>query len=93
MYSYEFKGRKPSANQVYSMVMHAAKSGHEKIEIRWGENAIDLEYFHGNWHGPKYAKGKWFGAGWIKDIDGQNMAWILDTSLPQSIEEFPRKFA
>ena len=44
MYSYEFHGRKPSANQVYKMVVHAAKSGHEKIEIMWGENAIDLEY-------------------------------------------------
>jgi len=71
MYSYEFKGRKPSANQAYSMVMHAAKSGHEKIEIRWGENAIDLEYAHG----------KWFGFGWIKDISGNDMAQSVEVTL------------
>lgn len=42
MYSYEFHGRKPSANQVYKMVMHAAKSGHEKIEIMWGLSLIHI---------------------------------------------------
>lgn len=71
MYSYEFRGRKPSANQVYKMVMHAAKSGHEKIEIMWGENAIELWYEHNNWHG----------FGWIKDISGNDMALSVQVTL------------
>ena len=71
MYSYEFRGRKPSANQVYKMVMHAAKSGHEKIEIMWGENAIELWYEHNNW----------FGFGWIKDISGNDMAESVELTL------------
>jgi hypothetical protein len=71
MYFYEFKGRKPSANQVYKMVMHAAKSGHEKIEIMWGENAIELWYEHNTW----------FGFGWIKDISGNDMAESVEITL------------
>lgn len=67
-YSYEFRGRKPSANQVYKMAVHAADVGHDKIEIIWGENAIDLERAHG----------KWQGFGWIKNVSGDDIAQSMN---------------
>lgn len=65
-YEYSFNGRKPSNQQVLKQVNHAINSGHDLIEINWGENSINLRY----WEGAK----QWHGIGWIRNISGADIA-------------------
>ena len=69
MYTHEFTGRAPSGAQIKAHVKRAVAAGHRQIEIRWGENWIELEKRESNgFFGP------WFGHGWIRRTGGDDIA-------------------
>jgi hypothetical protein len=69
MYTHEFTGRAPSGAQIKAHVKRAVAAGHRQIEIRWGENWIELEKREANgFFGP------WFGHGWIRRTGGDDIA-------------------
>jgi hypothetical protein len=65
MYIHEFTGRCPSLVQIKAQVKKARAAGHNKIELRWGENWIELENFAG---------ASWVGHGWIRRVGGDDLA-------------------
>lgn len=69
MYTHEFTGRCPSLAQIKAQVKKAVAAGHTKIELRWGENWIELEKReHNGFFGP------WFGWGWIRHVGADDLA-------------------
>jgi hypothetical protein len=69
MFTHEFTGRCPSAAQIKKTAKAAALAGHERIEITWGENWLELEKREANgFFGP------WFGHGWIRATGGDDLA-------------------
>jgi len=70
-----FKGKKPSEKQVLAKAFERANLGHTLIEIYWGENGITLDLNNG----------KWYGFGWLKDIDADKIARQLNSKLNNAI--------
>jgi hypothetical protein len=66
-----FKGKKPSKKQVFSKAMARVLTGHTLIEIYWGENGMTLDLNNG----------KWYGFGWIKDIDSDIIAREINSKM------------
>lgn len=66
----EFTGRKPSKAQVMRAAGAAIEKGHKMLDIRWGENWLELSFHDGN--------REWYGYGWIKDISGDDLARELN---------------
>lgn len=69
-----FTGRKPTRKQVYQKVYARVLTGHDLIEVYWGENGITLDLNHG----------QWYGFGWIKDISGDDIAQELNRKIAYS---------
>jgi hypothetical protein len=53
------------------MARHAVEIGHNEFSIIWGENWIDIEFMNN----------KFYGRGWIKKIDGSEIARLLNESV------------
>lgn len=70
MFEHYFTGNKPSKASIMKVIKQAIKDDYRKMEISWGENMITLEKFNN----------KWFGAGWIKTIGGQDIANELQST-------------
>jgi hypothetical protein len=66
MYIHEFTGRCPSAAQIKAQIKKAIMAGHDQIELRWGENWIELEH--------NDMMELWSGHGWIRRISGDDIA-------------------
>lgn len=66
LYEYDFTGRKPSIVQVLKQVKEGMRQNCRLIQISWGENRIDIERSYDGLH--------WLGAGWIRNISGQDIA-------------------
>lgn len=66
-----FKGNKPSKKQVLSKVLDRVNQGHTLIEVYWGENGMTLDRNNGNW----------YGFGWIKDIDSNDIAKQINATM------------
>jgi hypothetical protein len=66
MYQFEFSGRAPSAVQIKAQVKKAVASGHDCIELSWGENQITLEHHD--------MLELWTGFGWIRRVGGDDIA-------------------
>ena len=75
----EYKNRKPSKAVVMRTLAEYLKQGGKAFEISWGENMIDL-YFD-----PRVEL--WYGSGWIKDIEGDNIANEFNEIRKQAIAE------
>jgi len=73
-FTYEFKGSKPSWQQVYNMAKHAAEIGHRQFSIIWGEGWIDIDL----------SNNQFYGRGWIKNIDGDEIAQLLNETVMTS---------
>lgn len=73
-FTYEFKGSKPSKQQVYNMAKHTAELGHRQFSIIWGENWIDIDV----------SNNRFYGRGWIKKIGGDEIAQLLNESVMTS---------
>ena len=63
--------RKPSRALIMRILAEYISSGIEGFDLSWGENWIDLEYYHGQWHG----------CGWIKEIGGDDIAHELNNLM------------
>ena len=68
---HNFTGRKPSKTQIMAKIKPAIKSGARSISIIWGENWLELDHLGGH-------LGSWAGAGWIRDISGDDIARELN---------------
>lgn len=55
---------KPSRALIMRTIGVYLENGHKDLDIRWGENWIEI--LRGGNH--------WFGTGWIKDISGDDIA-------------------
>ena len=70
MFSVSLKGtRKPSKAYIMRTIGVCIEAGHKHIELSWGENWLELIKGGNLWHG----------AGWIKDIGGDDIAHELNT--------------
>ena len=56
--------RKPSRALIMRTLAEYIERGHKDLELLWGENWIEIVKGGSNW----------FGAGWIKDISGSDIA-------------------
>ena len=70
--------RKPSRALIMRTIAVYLEQGHKDLDIRWGENWIEI------------VKGgnQWYGAGWIKDISGDDIAKELNSLQKDAIEQF-----
>jgi hypothetical protein len=66
-YTHEFTGRCPSKSQVAKEIKKAVSLGATDIRLNWGENGIDVQKYHGDYHG----------FGWIRRIGGQDLVQEL----------------
>lgn len=67
-----FDGRKPSKAQIMRAIGRALEKGTMSIDIRWGENWIELMF------DDRALSTGWTGRGWIKDISGDDIARELN---------------
>ena len=75
----EYKNRKPSKAVIMRTLGEYLKQGGKCFSITWGENWIDLDYL------PN--REMWIGSGWIKDIEGHDIAKELNEIREQAIKE------
>ena len=75
----EYKNRKPSKAVVMRTLAEYLKQGGKAFTIIWGENQIDIDYL------PN--REMWIGSGWIKDIEGHDIAKELNEIREQAIAE------
>ena len=66
--------RKPSRALIMRTIGVYLENGHKDLDIRWGENWIEIVRGGTRWHG----------AGWIKDISGDDIAKELNTLSKQA---------
>ena len=69
---------KPSRALIMRTIGVYLEQGHKELDIRWGEHWIEI-LRGGN---------KWFGAGWIKDISGDDIAKELNEIERQAHRQF-----
>jgi hypothetical protein len=74
--------RKPSRALIMRTIGVYLEQGHQDLDIRWGEWWLEIVR-GGN---------KWFGAGWIKDISGDDIANELNQMEKQAIINEYRSF-
>ena len=71
--------RKPSRALIMRVIAEYLEQGHTDLDIRWGENWLEIVKSGNNW----------FGAGWIKDISGDDIAKELNDYANQiTINQF-----
>lgn len=70
--------RKPSRALIMRTIGVYLEQGHKDLDIRWGENWIEI--LRGGSH--------WFGSGWIKDISGDDIANELNEMERQAQRQF-----
>lgn len=70
-----FKGKKPSIKQVMTKVIPMVNRGATLIEVYWGENGITLDKNNG----------KWYGFGWLKDIDSDLIAREINRTVERDM--------
>lgn len=70
--------RKPSRALIMRTIGVYLEQGHKDLDIRWGENWIEIVKGGDNW----------YGAGWIKDISGDDIAKELNQMQKQAIDQF-----
>ena len=69
---------KPSRALIMRTIGIYLEQGHKELDIRWGEHWIEI-LRGGN---------QWFGAGWIKDISGDDIAKELNEIERQAHRQF-----
>ena len=69
---------KPSRALIMRTIGVYLEQGHKELDIRWGEHWIEI-LRGGN---------QWFGAGWIKDISGDDIAKELNEIEVQAHRQF-----
>lgn len=70
--------RKPSRALIMRTIAVYLEQGHTDLDIRWGENWLEVVK-QGN---------QWYGAGWIKDISGDDIAKELNSLQKEAIDQF-----
>ena len=60
--------KKPTRAMIMRSILQCIPHGIRGFDLAWGENWIELEYYHGQWHG----------CGWIKAIGGDDIASDLN---------------
>ena len=70
--------RKPSRALIMRTIAVYLEQGHTDLDIRWGENWMEIVK----------QNGQWYGAGWIKDISGDDIAKELNSLQKDAIEQF-----
>jgi hypothetical protein len=70
--------RKPSRALIMRTIGVYLEQGHKDLDIRWGENWIEIVKGGSNWHGH----------GWIKDISGDDIANELNQMQKQAVDQF-----
>ena len=60
---------KPSRAMIMRTIAEYIERGHKDLDLRWGENWIEIVKGGDNW----------YGAGWIKDIGGSDIADELNS--------------
>ena len=74
--------RKPSHALIMRTIAEYITHNHKDLDIRWGENWIELVKGGDNW----------YGAGWIKDISGDDIANEINQMQKQASIEGFRQF-
>lgn len=70
--------RKPRRALIMRTIAVYLERGHTDLDIRWGENWLEIVK----------QNGQWYGAGWIKDISGDDIAKELNSLQKDAIEQF-----
>jgi len=69
---------KPSRALIMRTIGVYLENGHKDLDIRWGENGIEIVRGGTRWHGT----------GWIKDISGDDIAKELNEIEVQAHRQF-----
>lgn len=70
--------RKPSRALIMRTIAEYIQRGHKDLDIRWGENWIEIVRGGNSWHG----------CGWIKEISGDDIAKELNETQRQAYAAF-----
>lgn len=73
MFSVALKGnRKPSKAYIMRTIGVCIEAGHTHFELSWGENWLEFVLSE---------SGRWYGAGWIKEMGAADIAHELNNML------------